>query len=823
MKKLLTLFYALIIAQPLFITAQSLQKVDSAQLSVKAINTSHWLDIDNDGEHELLLQAIIGDDSTIFTTFNWENLNEDTLSTPVFTTFPVQIEDIDNNNQLDIIGFNKDAQNQQFLTILTQIESSFEITFHEKTENVQNFFVQDWDKNGFKDLLMLKELTDSLELSILKNTANGFDAEPEFLIRLPKNSQINFLDVNQNGRMDVLVTSNESASTITPQIYLNHKDSIEVKESKLPQGKYNSIGFGDYNHDGKLDFFATYTNNNGEVQHVIFLNDSIDFENYIPIDFNAFEAGKSFLADFNADGLTDVFITDNVQSAVLYQIENGFDIELISDSTTMYLNFYDENRDGKLDLSTFTKTDTAGIAVFYWENQTPAENLPPYVPSFHVAFQTSEGIAIVWNDSEDDHTIAENITYDVFIGQNTYNTDFLAPNFNINTSNRLKTMRGNNYYGNELNYNSLPTGSYSYGIQPIDNSLVVAIPEDKIGDFCPEECGGRYLACGEFEICESITENMINTCFGKTITLGDSSMIRHWYSEKRGLLGTSDTIMYEVTEEDVIYSKSVEYKDCSSNQIFKISIIDEADFKLDDLVICQVEEVALSFPFEVDSVKWYSVNSDFFSDEFSTSIFIENNDQISIEAYLNGCLIEDQFSINIDNSTVEITNSTIQIKRGGSVQLNAIGAEEYEWSPSQYLGQNRISNPIAAPEVTTKFTVKGISVFGCTSYDTVEVKVLQEAFIPELFTPNGDSKNDNLRIYGLMDVTKFEFIIYDREGNIVFKTNDPEQMGNSGWDGTKAGRRAEAGVYFWQVRGNYTDGMPIQLNEKQKGKVLLSK
>ena len=482
-----------------------------------------------------------------------------------------------------------------------------------------------------------------------------------------------------------------------------------------------------------------------------------------------------------------------------------------------FLNFYDKNSDGKLDLTTFSKTDSADIALFYWENQTPEENLSPDVPSFHAAFQTKEGLLIMWNDAEDDHTKAENITYDIFIGKDTYNTDYLAPNFDINSSNRLKTMRGNNFYGNELKLDSLPVGTYNYGIQPIDNSLALNLEGNSTN------CGGRYMACGEVVICESVAENMIKTCIGENLTLGDSSVVRNWYSEQKGFLGTTNTINYEVTTDDMIYSSDVEYTDCSSYQNHLIEIIDVADFQLDDIVVCEAEEVALNFPYEVDSLKWYSVNSGYISKEFASSIFIDQNDQISFEAYLNGCLIEGQFSVNIDNSKVEITNNTVEIKRGGAVQLNATGAVKFDWSPSQYLSQSKTSNPIASPETTTKFSVKGISTFGCVSYDTVEVKVLQEAFIPELFTPNGDSKNDNLIIYGLMDVMKFEFIIYDREGNIVFKTNNPNQMRTSGWDGTNAGSKAEAGVYFWQVRGNYSDGVPIQLNGEQKGKVLLSK
>jgi gliding motility-associated-like protein len=310
---------------------------------------------------------------------------------------------------------------------------------------------------------------------------------------------------------------------------------------------------------------------------------------------------------------------------------------------------------------------------------------------------------------------------------------------------------------------------------------------------------------------------------GREIILGDSSKARYWFSEKQGFLGTSDSVSFVVQTEDIIYARDVEFTDCDSYQIYTINIIDENDFQLEDLLLCEADEIELNFAVEADSIQWYSASKGFLSDESYATIFIENEDQIRYEAYVNSCLIEGEFSVGFDQSKVKITNNNFVIKRGGSVQLNAEGALQYEWFPTNSLSQDNTSNPVASPEVTTKYIVTGTSQFGCVSQDTIEIKVLQEAFIPELFTPNGDSRNDRLRIYGLADVAEFEFIVYDRAGNVVFKTNEATKMTSTGWDGTKAGSKAEAGIYFWQVRGQFNDGEPIRLNGQEKGKVLLSK
>jgi gliding motility-associated-like protein len=822
MKKLSTLIYVLIFINPVCLLGQQMEKIDSVQLSAQEIINSFWLDINNNAIHELILQSQIGEDSSILLSFDWQRKQTDTLHNMILSSFPIQIEDMDNNNQLDIIGFTRDSSNLNHLSILYRNTGSFEKRFEAQINDIQEVYIQDWNKDGLKDLLILQKNNDSLALSILKNSLSGIDDEPERLMSLPNHSQLNFLDINQNGRTDILVTSNHSTSPIVPSLIINHKDSIEVKESNLPEAFYESIGLGDYNHDGKLDFFATFYSDENNAKLGIFVNENNDFENVVPIDFQGFIPERSFLADFNSDGLTDIFLNDSLNVALIFQnMEEELVFEIIQDSQNKIFNFYDEDQDGDLDISSISKNrkDTSELAINLIENQAPAENLPPSVPDFHTAFQTSEGVLIVWDNAVDDHTAPKNITYDLYIGQNSYNVDILAPNFDVNSSERIKTARGNNFYGNELQIDSISAGKYSYGIQPIDNSLTSRV----IAGLCPPGCGGRYMACGEFEICESINENIINTCIDHEITLGNDSKSRHWYSEERGFLGTSDSLSFVVNSEDIIYARDVDFTDCDSYQIYKINLLDDNDYQFEDKVLCEPDEIELDFAGEADSIKWYSAVDGYLSDDFSTTIFIENEDQIRYEAYFNNCIIEGEFLVDFDESQVEITNNNFQIKRGGSVQLNAEGAMEYEWFPANSISQSNIANPIASPEATTKYIVRGTSQFGCISQDTIEIKVLQEAFIPDLFTPNGDSRNDRLKIYGLVDVADFEFIVYDREGNIVFKTDNANKMASTGWDGTKGGSKAEAGIYFWQVRGKFNDGETIQLNGQQKGKVLLSK
>lgn len=72
-------------------------------------------------------------------------------------------------------------------------------------------------------------------------------------------------------------------------------------------------------------------------------------------------------------------------------------------------------------------------------------------------------------------------------------------------------------------------------------------------------------------------------------------------------------------------------------------------------------------------------------------------------------------------------------------------------------------------------------------------------FLPNVFSPDDDGRNDGLRCYpSNCDFLTFQMRIYNRWGEIVFVANTPE----TAWNGDCNHRPAPAGVYVMQV--NYT-------------------
>ena len=71
-----------------------------------------------------------------------------------------------------------------------------------------------------------------------------------------------------------------------------------------------------------------------------------------------------------------------------------------------------------------------------------------------------------------------------------------------------------------------------------------------------------------------------------------------------------------------------------------------------------------------------------------------------------------------------------------------------------------------------------------------------------MFSPNGDGKNDRLEIY-LVGIKIFNFFkVYNRWGQLLFQTTNPQ----AGWDGRYLGVLQPVGTYIWQVEGLDIDG-----------------
>lgn len=212
--------------------------------------------------------------------------------------------------------------------------------------------------------------------------------------------------------------------------------------------------------------------------------------------------------------------------------------------------------------------------------------------------------------------------------------------------------------------------------------------------------------------------------------------------------------------------------------------------------------------------------------------------QISIIEQITGCTLDTSVTITeppslliqFDSLTKPNETAKILVGLGDSVRMlsdprffsrsrivSALPIDSVSWTPKTYLhfANGDSLRPYVRPldDVTYKLTIFDVN--GCTTseYILVELDRNRNVFIPNIFSPNGDDKNDYFGIATGAGVKKINFIrVFDRWGELLFtKENilagaDPNA---NGWDGTFRGRTVDSGVYVYLVDVEFEDGQKL--------------
>jgi gliding motility-associated-like protein len=124
------------------------------------------------------------------------------------------------------------------------------------------------------------------------------------------------------------------------------------------------------------------------------------------------------------------------------------------------------------------------------------------------------------------------------------------------------------------------------------------------------------------------------------------------------------------------------------------------------------------------------------------------------------------------------------------------------------------SNPSADPVRATITVTPAYN--GCTgtakSYVITVMPFEKDLFVANVFTPNGDGRNDILYVRSNY-IKTIEMRIFNQYGRQIEVITDPKK----GWDGKYKGTPQPVGVYMYTLKATMTNGTNIQL----KGNVTL--
>jgi gliding motility-associated-like protein len=201
--------------------------------------------------------------------------------------------------------------------------------------------------------------------------------------------------------------------------------------------------------------------------------------------------------------------------------------------------------------------------------------------------------------------------------------------------------------------------------------------------------------------------------------------------------------------------------------------------------------------------QWYWQTEDGTKD--SSSVFrpvFSKGGNYNVKLYAqadNGCYsVPIQKQIRIYETHAFAGNDTV-VADNYPFPLKGSGGELYQWSPPEGLSNPAIANPQALVQKNISYILKAYTPIGCATLDTINIKVFKgpAIYMPNVFSPNRDNRNDRLRAIAV-GITEFGYLrIYNRYGQLVYNSASAKD----GWDGTMNGMPQPSGMYVWMVSG----------------------
>jgi len=605
-------------------------------------------------------------------------------------------------------------------------------------------------------------------------------------------SDIALFDANEDGFLDFAVSGEVNAAPVT-FMYVN-KGDYRFSLTSLPNPVHGDLAVIDQDNNGTLDLVGAGLNESGSWTAIAWQMQSDAFTTLRS--FPAPPSPRLFVADMNSDGLPDWVLNGGSSSFIL---DSAKRIPL--DSTGLILqSMGDMDRDGDLDI--FQAVDSAGVRWIRLLINSSPPNKTPDPPSMGIAVTFANRTFITWQKGQDDHTPSGSVTHDVWLGSS--QEMLINPISPLAFGRRMLVAHGNAGTSNGIMIRGLTDDRYYYDIQSIDNAY-----------------NGSYLnLTGSVLACFDISRIEVQACANENVTLTAGSN-SYWFTSAGHFLGQTPSLTFIAAASDTVFSVQPQGSSCAQNKIWVINVHPAAPNYFEEVYACRDSTIRLGIPPGWNNIVWdpMPVVQGMDTTEYVVN---ENATIIATGTTPSGCQFRKEFRLHMNDPEVNVSAERYRIVRGHSVRLDASGpVGNYVWTPTTGLSNPAVSDPVASPVQTTTYSVSFTDSIGCTAEASVLVQVEDVAFVPNLFTPNGDGANDALLIYGLTTASTFRFRIFNREGNTVYETDDVSLATAVGWNGSADGTLQPSGLYYWKVEGYAPTGTELTLNGKKTGSILL--
>ncbi len=300
--------------------------------------------------------------------------------------------------------------------------------------------------------------------------------------------------------------------------------------------------------------------------------------------------------------------------------------------------------------------------------------------------------------------------------------------------------------------------------------------------------------------------NDIQICDGETITLTGMGEGAVTWSPSNSLSNVDILNPDAFPNTSTTYVLMLENGNCILWDSVFVSVVDQTVISGNDYIICYGDTIELESLGLADTYQW--TPSESLSDptaEIPLAFPLETTTYL-LEASQTTCASDTATSTVIVDPLPNVNlPASIPFFEGIPIEIEVTsldgGNYSYYWSPADSLSCSNCSNPTFTSSVSMTLEVLVIDMeTGCEITLITEMRLLKECnpnliSVPNIFTPNNDGFNDELRLISNTITEINSFRVFDRWGGLVFETNDFYEP----WDGKSNGKELPIGVYVYLI------------------------
>lgn len=480
--------------------AQTFQEVAGVEKLASIDENYKWLDIDNDGDHDLLS---FGFSLKLFENLEGSFVIKTESGLPSWVQVSVAAADFNNDGNVDLfISGNREKPGAPYPVSDIYLSDGTGIFY---PASIRGFVpliegsadCSDFDHDGDADILLTGyDKAGVHHTSVQVNNGDGSFVEMSTAgLAAIEGSYAQWADINGDSFDDIFISSLSVTRFMEPagsvnRFYKNTGDSHTFQEMPIDipiQGKASLI---DVNQDGLIDVFISGLGDGEVAKTGIYSYDYNAGEGFFALPNGPFEDSRftSCWGDIDNNGFQD-FIGYNEDSGVsnVYLNISGVFSQLSNAefSTGYYVSLGDIESDGDLDILLAGHDgfeETYSIKIF--ANEYTSVNARPAIVQNVDAIPSGNWTRVNWSGTTDEETSQNTLSYALRLGTTPGGTEIIAPA--ISSEGFIRCKEALLLYKHGFYLEHLDPGTYYLSVTAIDESMHASEFSEEITFIVPD-------------------------------------------------------------------------------------------------------------------------------------------------------------------------------------------------------------------------------------------------------------------------------------------------------------------------------------------------